>query len=267
MQLIPTDKSLIKGDLAVTKLPYVVAHRGVSTFYPENTRVAFQAAIDLAVDWIELDVVSTCDDFVIVSHDTTANRCTNGIGFFRDMTLQQVKLLDAGRKFDSHFSNEPIPLLTDVMNLVEKTPIRLNIEIKGQTAEESVSTAQKTLKILQERNLLHRCSISSFDAGCLRAIREWEPKMSVNLDPTPQDGTLSPDELCEQCLQCNANFMSHTYETLTPAIIDAARAHGLALWAWTVNDVDGMQRMLSMGVDAILSDDPGKVQDILRAKA
>ena len=62
----------------MSRVPYVVAHRGVSAFYPENTSVAFRAAIDLKVDWIELDVVTTSDGIVIVSHDTTADRCTNG---------------------------------------------------------------------------------------------------------------------------------------------------------------------------------------------
>ena len=251
----------------MSRVPYVVAHRGVSAFYPENTPIAFQAAIDLNVDWIELDVVTTSDGIVVVSHDTTADRCTNGSGPISEMRLEQVKALDAGVRFDTRFAGERIPLLEDVMTMLEKTSIRLCVEIKGRTPDETLSTARATVALLQARNFLRRTSISSFETGCLRAIREWEPRLAVNLDPTPQDGSLSPAELCEQCLQSGANFMSHTYEHLTPAHIDAARAHGLALWAWTVNESDGMRRMLELGVDAILSDNPAKVQEIIAAEA
>ncbi len=249
----------------MNQVPYVVAHRGVSALYPENTRAAFQAAVDLNVDWIELDVVTTSDGAVIVSHDTKADRCTNGSGLFSEMSFEQVKNLDAGVYFDARFAGETIPLLDDVLTLLEKTSIRLSVEIKGQTPEEMLSTARATVSLLQRRNYLRMSSIASFDAGCLRAVREWEPRLTVNLDPTPQNGSLSPDELCEQCLQCHANFMGHTYENLTAAHVEAARTYGLALWAWTVNDADGMQRMIDLGVDAILSDDPQKVQNMIRA--
>ncbi len=249
----------------MSRVPFVVAHRGVSAFYPENTRASFQAAIDLKVDWIELDVVTTADNIIIVSHDTTADRCTNGSGLFHEMTWEQVQKLDAGIGFDARFSGERIPTLEDVITMLEETSIRLCVEIKGRTPDENLTTARTTVALLQARNFIHRTSISSFEPGCLRAIREWEPRIAVNLDPTPQDGSLSPDELCEQCLSSGANFMSHTYEHLTPAHIDAARAHGLALWAWTVNDAEAMRRMIALDVEAILSDDPAKVQETINA--
>lgn len=246
--------------------PYVIAHRGASASYPENTLIAFQAAVDLKVDWIELDVVTTADGFVIVSHDTAADRCTDGSGLFREMTLEQVKRLNAGSWFDSRFANECIPTLDEVLTLVEKTPIRLSIEIKGDTTEETLATARAVLTLLQDRRFLHRASIASFDATCLQAIRSWEPHMTVNLDPTPQDGSLNPDELCQQCLRCNANFMGHNYETLTPEIFETARAYGLAFWAWTVNDAEVMRHLIAMGVDGILSDDPKTLKEIVAAE-
>jgi glycerophosphoryl diester phosphodiesterase len=247
----------------VSKIPYVVAHRGLSAAYPENTLSAFQAAVDLGVDWIELDVVMTADAVVIVSHDTTADRCTNGSGSFRTMTLEQVKALDAGIRFDPRFAGERIPTLDAVITLVEQTPVRLCIEIKGDTPDEFLATARATVSLVQQRNYLRKASISSFDPACLSALRSWEPLLSTNLDPTPQNGSLTPWELCQQCLSVGANFMSHAYHHLTPEIIDEAHAHGLVLWAWTVNDADAMRRIAAMDVDAILSDDAVTLKAVL----
>jgi glycerophosphoryl diester phosphodiesterase len=252
-----------KGELLVSNLPYVVAHRGASAPYPENTLTAFQAAVDLGVDWIELDVVTTADGVVIVSHNTSADRCTNGSGLFRDMSFEAVRVLDAGIRFGADFAGERIPMLNEVITLVERSPIRLNIEIKGDTLDEMLTTARASVKLLQQRDFFRQCTISSFNAACLREVRQWEPLLAVNLDPTPQDGSLTPWELCQQCLRCGANFMSHTYETLTPALLEEARAHGLAFWAWTINDADAMRQVAAMGVDAILTDDPAKLKDIL----
>ncbi|MBC7812773.1 MAG: glycerophosphodiester phosphodiesterase, partial [Burkholderiales bacterium] len=126
-----------------------------------------------------------------------------------------------------------------------------------------LATARAVVAYLQKRNFVRGASIASFDPACLRAVREWEPLLTVNLDPTPQNSSITPWELCQQCLDCGANFMGHTYETLTPSIVHEARLHGLALWAWTVNDVIDMQRMVDLGVDAILSDDPATLKRLL----
>ncbi|MBC7813024.1 MAG: glycerophosphodiester phosphodiesterase, partial [Burkholderiales bacterium] len=117
--------------------------------------------------------------------------------------------------------------------------------------------------LLQRADALRYCSIASFDPNCLQAIRTWEPLLPVNLDPEPQDGSLTPWELVQQCLRCGANFMGHTYRTLTPAIVHEAHSHGMGLWVWTVNDAAAMRDMLNMGVDAILSDDPALLKMVL----
>lgn len=247
----------------MSKTPYIIAHRGLSASYPENTLISFQKAIDLGVDWLELDVVTTADGEVIISHDTTADRCTNGTGAFKSMTLEQVKMLDAGVRFDAQFVGEPIPTLHQLLDMVEKTPIALSVEIKGDTLEEFQSTARATVTLLQQRNFLRRASIASFDLECLRAVRGWEPRLTTNLDPTPQNGSLTPWELCQQCLQAGANFMGYNYERLTQDIIDEARLHGLTFWAWTINDEESVRRIAAMDVDAILSDDAAMLKRVL----
>lgn len=245
------------------KLPYVIAHRGLSAAYPENTLSAFQAAVNLKVDWIELDVVMTGDGVVIVSHDETADRCTNGSGPFRAQLWNDIKQLDAGSWFGAAFAGERIPTLDEVLDLVRLTTTRLCIEIKGETPEEFLETAAATVSLLQTRQFLQNASIASFNGACLSAVRQLEPMLTTNFDPTPQDGSLSAWELCQQCLAVGANFLSHKYETLTPELIDEARSHGLPIWVWTVNDADSMRRMADLHVDAILSDDAEMLKRVI----
>ena len=249
----------------MSKTPYIIAHRGLSAAYPENTIISFQKAVELGVDWIELDVVCTADGVLIVTHDTTADRCTNGRGTFSMMPFDQIEALDAGVRFDAKFAGEPIPLLHQVIDVVEKTNVRLSIEIKGDTFTEFESTARATVSLLQQRNFLRKASIASFDLNCLRAVRGWEPRLTTNLDPTPQNGSLTAWELCQQCLRCGANLMGYNYERLTPEIVEEARMHGLALWAWTINDEDSVRRIAAMDVDAILSDDAVMLKRVLSA--
>src|SRR5579871_1289558 len=243
-----------RKDIPVRSRPYVIAHRGISGRYPENTLLAFQKAIDVGSDWIELDVQTTIDDVVIVCHDGTADRCTNGHGLFKNMTLDEVKKLDAGIQFGSSFAGERIPTLEETLDYLGDGRIRLCIEIKGHTTGDNMRTAWETVHILQQRKFLRHAVVSSFNHEALRAIKSWEPLIATSLDPDPQDGTCTPWELCQQVLRFNINAMQHTYTTLTREIIEEAHHHGFSLWAWTVNDPDDMRRVIDMGADAIMTD-------------
>jgi glycerophosphoryl diester phosphodiesterase len=240
--------------------PYVIAHRGASGRYPENTLIAFRQAVADGADWVEFDVVSTQDGAIVVSHDTSTDRCTDGTGKIRSMTLEQIKSLDAGIRRDGAFEGTRIPTLDETLDYFQNTPVRLCIEIKGDTIDEFIDNARVTVYRLQQRAYLQRVVISSFNPDCLRAIKTWEPLLSTALDPMRQDGTYSPWQLCQQALRCHANFLLHRHDTLTPEIVDEARQHGFSLWTWTANTPDDMRRASAMGVDAIMTDYP----DILR---
>lgn len=234
--------------------PYVIAHRGISGRYPENTLLAFQHAMEAGADWIETDVQTSTDDVVFLAHDGSADRCTDGQGLFKNMSLAQVKALDAGSYMGKQFAGERIPTLEEALDFIGDGRIRLCIEIKGHTTRDCLRTAWETVSILKKRNYLRHVVVSSFNHEALRAVKSWEPVLATSLDPTPQDGTLTPWELCEQVLGYNINAMQHTYETLTRDIIDEAHQHGFSLWTWTVNQPDDMRRMIEMGVDAIMTD-------------
>lgn len=239
--------------------PYVIAHRGISGRYPENTLLAFEKAIEAGTDWIEIDVRTSTDDVVFLAHDGSADRTTDGHGLFKNMSLAQVKALDAGRYMGAQFAGERVPTLEETLDFIDSR-VRLCIEIKGEDIGDYLRTAWNTVSILLKRNYLRHVMIASFNHECLRAVKAWEPLICTSLDPEPQDGSLTPWELCQQVLGYNINAMQHTYDKITPELIDEAHQHGFSLWAWTVNEPDDMRRMVEMGVDAIMTN----YADVLR---
>lgn len=245
------------------RIPYVIAHRGTSAHYPENTLPAFQHALDAGSDWVEFDVVTTSDNAVVVSHDTTVDRTTNGTGKICNMTLDDIKQLDAGAWYDSAFAGEPIPTLDSVLDLFRNSPTRLCIEIKGDTIDESIRTARRTVEQLQRREYLRHTVITSFDADCLKMIKTWEPLLATGLDPDRQDGSYTPWQLCTQVLNCQANFLLHRHETLTQAIVDEAHLHGFNLWTWTVDTPSDIDRVIQLNVDAIMTNQTELLRDHL----
>ncbi len=243
--------------------PYVIAHRGISGRYPENTLLAYEKAIEAKADWIELDVQTSADDVVIVSHDTQAQRCTDGQGYFKFKTLQEIKKLDAGSWMDPKFAGLRVPTLEETLDFMGDGRIRICIEIKGDETGEYLRTTYETIKILQKHNALQHVMIASFNHECLRAVKQWEPLICTSLDPQPQDGSLTPWELCQQVLGYNINAMQHKSDKLTPEIIDECHQHGFSLWAWTVNEPDDMRRIIAMGADGIMTDYADTLREIV----
>lgn len=246
--------------------PYIIAHQGASALRPPNTISAFRHAIELGADWIELDVVTTSDAVVVVSHDTSVDRCTNGHGYIAQMPWAQIAKLDAGTRFGQQFAGERIPTLEETVEFAREQPIRLCIEIKADTMDEFLRTARLTVQVLQARHYIRPAVITSFSAECVRAVKEMEPLLSVALDPDRQDGTYSPWELCQQVLDCGANFMLHDYKALTADIVDEAHQHGFGLWAWTVDDPEQMRRTAATGADGIMTNRPDLLKAVLEER-
>lgn len=242
--------------------PFVIAHRGDSANCPENTLPAFQQAIEAGADVIEFDVVTTLDNVVVVSHDTQVDRCTDGTGAIRAMTLEQIKRLDAGMRIEG-FTGTRIPTLEETLDFFDGQPVRLCIEIKGDTPAAFIATAWETVDILRSQDCLQRVVITSFNADCLRAIKSWEQQLATGLDPARQDGSCTAWQLCGQVLDCRANFLVHRHETLTQAIVDEAHLHGFSVWTWTVDSPEDMYRVIQMNVDAIMTNHPEVLRQYL----
>jgi glycerophosphoryl diester phosphodiesterase len=233
-----------------------IAHRGASIDEPENTLRAFARAIELGVDMLELDVNLTRDGALVVIHDTTLERTTNGAGLVREHTLADIQSLDAGR-------GQRVPTLGEVFDLVRPTPVRLCVEIKGASAEEDLAITEATIAALERADFPGRAVVTSFSPAALLHAKALRSTLATLLDPSPQDGSLTPRQICEQTLAAGANCLSYDVRYLDQAVVDEARLSGLVLWPWAPNEPDEIRRVLRLGVPGLMTDRPDVLNAVL----
>jgi glycerophosphoryl diester phosphodiesterase len=228
------------------------AHRGARAIAPENTLPAFQAALDLGVDGIELDVQRSRDGVLVVMHDFTVDRTTNGCGRVVDLTLAELKELDAGESFDARFRETRVPTLDEVLDLIGDR-CAVNVEIKSvdyRGGEEVDAVAA----LVKARNLYDQILISSFNPIALIKMRHVDDRVRLGLLYAHElPGYLMQAWLGE--LMCPEAL--HPHHTLVDeAYMERTRAIGKTVNVWTVNVVAEASRLHRLGVDAIISDVP-----------
>lgn len=234
--------------------PLIVAHRGFRAKYPENTLTAFRAAEAAGAPAVELDVALTRDRQVVVLHDDTVDRTTDGKGAVARMTLDKLKRLDAGSWFDTGFAGERIPTLAEVLDgLAPETGI--NIEIKGSAVEAdfpSDALERQVVGMIKERDAYDRVLVSSFDANALTRVRA--------LDRWCRIGLLSPERATDLsvtlCKRLDAASWHPDHRKVDKKGIKRMHAAGLRILPYTVNDPVAMARLLDQGVDGLITDDP-----------
>lgn len=233
----------------------LIGHRGLAALAPENTIISFTLAKVKGLDWVEFDIQLTKDDALVIFHDDTLERTTNGHGLLYNHTLAELTALDAGTWFHRDFHSEKIPVFAEVLPQLWYLGLFLNIELKlpeNPTPEHSQRLANAFMKILKtwptEKPLP---LVSSFHWPTLDQVKAQFPILPVGY-------------LCEVCtpliLKTIAqipNAACHTnYESLSPMLISQAKAQNTPLLAYTVNDVTLAKNLLNQGVFAIFSDFP-----------
>jgi len=241
---------------------FMVAHRGFSGGAPENTMAAFKKAMDLAVDMIELDVHLSSDGQIVVIHDDSLNRTTNGKGKISHYTLNELKQLDAGSWFGSQFSGEWIPTLKEVLELT-RGQILLNIELKGGDLGQysMMDLADRSLQEVEKAGMLNRVLFASVDLSAIERIREKNPRVPVALIYSkswsfPQEATGGRPI---PVLSCRGTVLTQTN-------ISKARQQGVMVFVWTLNTEEHMEHFLNMGVDGIITDHPERLIKILQTR-
>ncbi|MBI3783972.1 MAG: hypothetical protein HY270_11275 [Deltaproteobacteria bacterium] len=227
-----------------------IAHRGASGSTPEHTRPAFERAVSLDVDMIELDVQLSRDEELVVMHDSELERTTNGRGHVREFTLTQLKQLDCGSWYESAFQGQPILTLEEVISIIGPK-VRLNTEMKGSQTDWD-SLAPRLLTVLERSSRLESTIVSCFQPEALIALRRLRAHVPLGIlwqDPTLADAWRWAREL--GAIAVHPFWMFVDSETVA-----AARERHLQLIAWTVNDVDTIHSLVKLGVDGIISDFP-----------
>jgi len=235
--------------------PVIIGHRGYRARYPENTMASFSAAMAAGADMIELDVTLSRDRQVVVIHDDTLNRTTSGSGPANLATLQELKQLDAGAWFDPRFAGESMPTLEDVL-ILAGGKILINVEIKSSAWESGFpgdAIERQVVDRIIRHDLINSTLVSSFHPGFLENIGKLpvHPEIAFITDrPAPAD-TL---EICKKL----GVFSWHPhFRSLEQRHIEKAHAEGILVFPYTVNSVDDMRMLLRMGVDGVITDDPG----------
>ena len=249
-------------------VPYVVGHRGAMGVLPENTVGGFQYAIDLGVDYVECDVHLTSDDRLVVMHDATVDRTTDGTGAVSSLSLAELKALDAGYRFSPDGVSYPqrgagvtVPTLREVLTAFPDQP--LIVEIK-QTEPPIV---EPLLALLRERGAVERTVIASFSADTLEAVRRAEPDSPTGFglsEVVRYRLTGGPDTPPARYLQVPPRVPG--IEVVTPGLLARARSQGVVVQVWTINDADQMRALIELGVSGIMTDDPGLLAGLLPPK-
>ena len=232
--------------------PQIFAHRGARVAAPENTLPAFQAALDMGADGIELDVHCSKDGQLVVIHDFTVDKTTNGSGKVGNFTVTELAHLDAGSYFSADFAGVGVPTLEQVFDLVGDR-CRINVEIKSMDPNGG-DQVEPLVALIQARNLYDQVIVSSFNPVTLIKMRWTDPKVRLGLlyekelPPHLRQAWFTP------ILQPEA--LHPHYAAVDANLIAWAKHKGCAVNTWTVNNVADARRLADLGVDVIMTDVP-----------
>lgn len=248
---------LIERQLAGLKLGrdvLVTAHRGGAAHAPENTLSALYYAIEAGADMAEIDVQETADGVPVLLHDSDLLRVGGVADKIWEVALDDLRTIDVGSHFSPAFAHEPVPTLEEAL-LVAGTRIGLNIELKLHGHEQRL--IERTVALVRESGC-PRCIITSLSQSGLARVRALAPEIPVGQVVTAAVG--DPARL-------DVDLLSINQSRVTRAVVRANRAAGLATHVWTVNELDEMNRMIDLGVDAIITDDPARLRGLLETRA
>jgi glycerophosphoryl diester phosphodiesterase len=229
----------------------LIAHRGASGHAPENTLAAFKKAVTLGATFIETDLQLTRDARLVAIHDETVNRTTNGKGAVHDMTLAELRRLDAGSWFGSEFAGERIPTLEEVLDFAKKFDVIFYLEIKPGG---SFGGEHALIGGLRASGEIARTIVISFDSAILANVRKIEPTLMTGL---LYDGQI--EKPLDQALEVGARQLAVRGDLVSPGLLTAARAKDLQVVCWTVNHSAHMRQLIDAGVDGIMSDYPDRL--------
>lgn len=239
--------------------PVVFAHRGASGYAPENTLAAFHLAHQLGAEAIELDVKLTQDGHVVVLHDQTVDRtCENASGDLRNLSLEEVKKLDAGSHFSAEFASEKIPTLAEVFEAVG-SKLFINIELTNyQTYGDGLTDS--VVDLINQFSLDERVMFSSFHPSNILQARKLKPGIPAALLALPGIAGTLQRSIAGKWISPSLihPFMSDT----TDVLMRREKTRARRVHVWTVNEPDDIARMFSLGVDGIFTDYPDRAIEI-----
>lgn len=245
----------------------VAGHRGMKYFYPENTLLSIKESLDHGVDMIEIDLNLTKDKVVVVMHDNTIDRTTNGTGYIHDMTLEELRSYDAGIYMGKQFEGLKVPTLRELCELVAPyKELLFNVEIKERTHE----TVDLAFAILKEFGLMERCVFTCFDASIVAYMFDTYgvkcqgfPKEYMDNFEEGENGTYS--KLFAVGIAMHPSPTKPSRRILTPELVKEFEEMGIEPWCYCPDDDDMVEDAVRCGARLMTCNNPLPALRILKA--
>lgn len=252
-------KGNIRLNTGILGTTQVSAHRGSSRKAPENTLYAFEAALDSGADYIELDIQLTKDDQLVVIHDDTLDRTTDGKGKVNSYTYAELQRFSAGSWYGKtgEFADAKIPLLTEVLDLVG-SDILLNLEIKD--AGNTLLTAELLVETIEEYDISDSCYVTSFSYPALKKVKQLDPGIK-----TAMIANLATSTAFSQLKDIDAVSMNYVF--VNQSIVNTVHYNGKSIFVWTVDRQADMKQLMAMGVDNIITNRPERAAEVVASRS
>jgi glycerophosphoryl diester phosphodiesterase len=235
--------------------PVLVGHRGFSARFPENTLLSFQKAIECGINQIECDVHLTRDQQVVVIHDETLERTTNGRGQVSDFSVRELKKLDAGQ-------GQSIPTLDELLTWAKQDSlIQVMIEIKSDPNSKG-KIEEHVAELISRHHVLHQTRVISFDHALLSRLRLIDPAITIGtlFERVPQENYA---QLIQVALDLKADSIWPAADQVDIRLVEMAHQSQLKVITWTVNDPVLLKKVAFAKVDGVVTDNPERIKSEL----
>ncbi|MGL4791192.1 MAG: glycerophosphodiester phosphodiesterase [Anaerotignaceae bacterium] len=230
----------------------VIAHRGYCGKYPENTMLAFKKAVEAGCDELELDVQLTKDGVLVVIHDESVDRTTDGTGFVKDYTLAELQKLNAAKLFSHIVDFECIPTFDEYCKWAKNCDVKTNIELKT-SLHYYVGIEAEAVAIVKKYGLENKVLFSSFNHMSLVKTKELAPEIPVGA-LVLECGLGNAGQYCKQY---GFEYYHPGFSGLTKEEVEQCKENNIGVNVWTVNDMMGLEKLEEWGCDGIITNFPG----------
>jgi glycerophosphoryl diester phosphodiesterase len=254
----------MKGDIMAKC--NVISHRGANKYAPQNTMPAFRKSIELGIDGFETDVHFSADGYIVICHNYTVDETSNGMGNVADMTLERLRELDFGSYFSDEFKGTQLPTLKEFLDLCQDDSVKvMNIEIK-EPKDGKKDIADKTIEEVKANGLFDKLLISSFDPEIIKRCKEVDPACKTGFLYSPDRPITYTKMLLsyvEYAKELGADYLHPHFSLVNAKYVAKLHENGIGVNPWTVDDADTANRLLSYGVDGIITNVPDVMNKII----
>lgn len=239
----------------------VIAHRGYSGKFPENTMLAFKKAYKAGADEIELDVQLSKDNVPVIIHDEFIDRVADGTGFVRDYTFQELQKFNINKKFGDKHGFNTIPSFEEYLYWAKTKPITTNVELKSGNYYYN-ELEEKVVEMLRAYEMEKRVMFSSFNHVSLIRCKELIPEIPCGV-LTLKEGLGNAGYFASKY---HLEYYHPDFRGLTDEVVQNCKDYGIKLNVWTVNDAEGLQKLYDWGCDGVITNYPRLCKNWINAK-